>query len=174
MKNSGNIFLVGPMGAGKSTIGRQLAKFLKLNFYDSDREIEARTGVDIPMIFEYEGEEGFRKRERKVILELTEMTNIILATGGGAVLHPENRQNLINKGFVVYLRCSVERQLERTHRDTQRPLLQTENPRERLESLMAWRDPLYRECADLIVDTDRNTSRSVVRDIAKAFSHKSC
>lgn len=173
MKHAGSIFLIGPMGAGKTTIGRQLAKSLTRDFYDSDREIEARTGVDIPLIFEYEGEEGFRAREQKVISELTRLSHIVMATGGGAVLLPENREALSGNGFVVYLRCPVERQLERTHRDTQRPLLRTENPRERLEKLLAKREPLYRECADLIVDTGGNSSRFAVREIVKAFQRES-
>lgn len=155
------------MGAGKTTIGRLLAKCLKVEFLDSDREIEQRTGVDIPMIFEYEGEEGFRRREADAIRDLTRRSPIILATGGGSVLLPENRKVLSGGGFVVYLRCSVERQLERTMKDCHRPLLQTENPRERLEKLLAMRDPLYREIADCTVDTGRYSSRQAVREILK-------
>ncbi|HHB12780.1 MAG TPA: shikimate kinase AroK [Chromatiales bacterium] len=154
LKNQ-NLFLVGPMGAGKSSIGRQLARRLGRPFLDSDREIEERTGVDIATIFEYEGEEGFRKREAKVIDELSRQQGIVMATGGGAVLRRENRDRLSARGFVVYLQASVETQLARTARDTSRPLLQTEDRRSRLESLMDERDPLYREIADLVVDTDQ-------------------
>lgn len=162
-----NIFLIGPMGAGKTTIGRLLAKCLKIEFLDSDREIEQRTGVDIPMIFEYEGEEGFRRREADAIQNLTRRSPIILATGGGSVLLPENRQVLAERGFVVYLKCSVDRQLERTLKDCHRPLLQTDNPRARLEKLLTIRDPLYRQIADCTVDTGRFSSRQAVREILK-------
>lgn len=169
MNHVANIFLVGPMGAGKTTIGRLLAKCLKMDFVDSDKEIERRTGVDIPLIFEYEGEAGFRRREAEAIRELTAYAQIVLATGGGSVLLPENRAALRSHGFVVYLKCSVERQLERTQKDTHRPLLRTANPRQRLEELMVVRDPLYREVADCIVDTGRHSSRQVVREILKAY-----
>lgn len=165
-----NIFLVGPMGSGKSTIGRLLAKNRKLALYDSDREIEQRTGVDIPMIFEYEGEAGFRRREAEVIAELTSLRDIVLATGGGSVLLAENRAALAINGFVVYLRCTVDRQLERTHKDNHRPLLRTENPRARLQELMAEREPLYREVADLIVDTGRYSSRQAVKEILRVLN----
>jgi shikimate kinase len=166
-----NIFLVGPMGSGKSTIGRLLAKNRKLTLYDSDREIEQRTGVDIPMIFEYEGEAGFRRREADVIAELTALRDIVLATGGGSVLLAENRTALKENGFVVYLRCTVDRQMERTHKDNHRPLLRTENPRARLEELMKTREPLYREIADLIVDTGRHSSRQAAREILRVLEH---
>lgn len=165
-----NIFLVGPMGAGKTTIGRILAKCLKVEFLDSDKEIEQRTGVDIPMIFEYEGEAGFRRRETEVILELVQTGPVVLATGGGSVLLPENRQALAAHGFVVYLKCSVDRQLERTLKDNHRPLLRTENPRQRLEQLMAVREPLYREVAHCTVDTGRYSSRQAAREILRAYN----
>lgn len=168
-----NIFLIGPMGSGKSTIGRLLAKQRKLDLYDSDREIERRTGVDIPMIFEYEGEAGFRRREAEVIGELTSLRDIVLATGGGSVLLAENRAALTQNGFVVYLRCTVDRQLERTHKDNHRPLLRTENPRARLEELMALREPLYREIADLIVDTGRHSSRQATKEILRFLNFAS-
>src|SRR5574343_1728704 len=126
-----NIYLIGLMGAGKTTIGRQLARALKLPFYDSDKAIEENTGVDIPTIFEFEGEQGFRDREEKMLKQLTKMQGIVLATGGGSILRAENRRLLKENGFVVYLQCSVDKILERTRRDTQRPLLNTENPRER-------------------------------------------
>ncbi len=165
MKMPGSLFLTGPMGAGKSTIGRQLSKQLKMAFHDSDHEIEQRTGVDIPLIFELEGESGFRKRESAVIDELTQLPDIILATGGGAILDPVNRQHLSSRGWVIYLHASVDQQLRRTAKDRNRPLLQTANPRAKLEELMAVRDPLYREIADLVVETDGKRVRDVVRQI---------
>jgi shikimate kinase len=165
MKMPGSLFLTGPMGAGKSTIGRQLSKQLKMAFHDSDHEIEQRTGVDIPLIFELEGESGFRKRESAVIDELTQLPDIILATGGGAILDPVNRQHLSSRGRVIYLHASVDQQLRRTAKDRNRPLLQTANPRAKLEELMAVRDPLYREIADLVVETDGKRVRDVVRQI---------
>ena len=165
MKMPGSLFLTGPMGAGKSTIGRQLSKQLKMAFHDSDHEIEQRTGVDIPLIFELEGEAGFRKRESAVINELTCLPDIILATGGGAILDPVNRQHLSSRGRVVYLYASVDQQLKRTGKDRNRPLLQTADPRAKLEELMAVRDPLYREIADLVIDTDGKRVRDVVRQI---------
>lgn len=160
-----NIILVGPMGAGKSTIGRLLAKELRLPFRDSDREIEQRTGASIPLIFDVEGEQGFREREHAAIKELCQMSGVVLATGGGAVLRPENRQMLRAGGRVIYLCTSVEQQLDRTSRDRNRPLLQTSNPREILTGLMAVRDPLYREVADLIIQTDERPPRLVVAQI---------
>jgi len=166
MKNvSGSFFLVGPMGAGKSTIGRQLARCLKLKFVDSDREIELRTGVDIPLIFELEGESGFRKRERKVIDELTTKPGIMLATGGCAVMDNLNRQHLAARGRVIYLHTSVEQQLQRTAHDRNRPLLQTANPKQKLQELMEVRDPLYREIADWVIETDGCRVRDVVQQI---------
>jgi shikimate kinase len=165
MNTPGSLFLTGPMGAGKSTIGRQLAKQLGLPFHDSDHEIESRTGVDIPLIFELEGETGFRKRETAVIDELTRMPNIILATGGGAVLDPVNREHLKTRGRVIYLHASVNQQLKRTQKDRNRPLLQTKNPRAKLEELIAIRDPLYREIATLVIETDGMRVRDVVRKI---------
>ena len=165
MKMPGSFFLVGPMGAGKSTIGRQLARQLGLRFVDSDREIEARTGVDIPLIFELEGETGFRAREKTVIDELTAQPGIVLATGGGAILDPDNRRHLGSRGYVIYLHASVDQQLARTERDRNRPLLQTADPRGRLQQLMDEREPLYREIADLVIDTDGCRIRDVVHRI---------
>jgi shikimate kinase len=153
------------MGAGKSTIGRQLSKQLKRPFHDSDHEIENRTGVDIPLIFELEGEAGFRKRESAVIDELTQLPDIILATGGGAILDPANRQHLRERGTVIYLHTSVDQQLKRTCRDRNRPLLQTDDPRSRLAALMTEREPLYREIADLVIDTDGKRVQDVVKQI---------
>lgn len=164
-----NIFLIGPMGAGKSTIGKLLAKSLGREFWDSDKEIERRTGVTIPMIFDYEGEAGFRKRESETLARLTEHESAIIATGGGAVLLPENRELLRRRGFVVYLRCSVDKQLERTQKDSNRPLLQTEDPRQRLEDLFSERDPLYTETADLTVDTGTLSGQAAVKRIVHAL-----
>lgn len=158
------------MGAGKTTVGRQLSRVLSAGFYDSDREIESRTGVDIPLIFEYEGEEGFRDREQLMIDELTQLSDIVLATGGGAILRDENRRNLVTRGFVIYLRCPIDCQLQRTHKDRNRPLLNTDNIREKLTEIIAFREPLYLDCADYIVDTGKWSTRYVVRDIMKVFS----
>ena len=167
MKTPGSLFLTGPMGAGKSTIGRQLSRQLRMAFYDSDREIENRTGVDIPLIFELEGEQGFRKRERLVIDELTSLPDIVLATGGGAILDADNRKHMAERGLVIYLHASVNQQLARTKHDRNRPLLQTDNPRQRLDDLMKLRDPLYREIADLVIDTDGKRVMAVVNQIIR-------
>jgi len=162
-----NVFLIGPMGAGKSTIGRLLSQELALEFHDSDREIEERAGTNIPWIFDVEGEEGFRQREEAAIDELTQLDNIVLATGGGAVLREANRRHLQSRGTVVYLHTSIEQQLERTAKDRNRPLLQTENPRAVLEALIQQRDPLYRACCDLLIKTDRRHPKGVVNDIVR-------
>jgi shikimate kinase len=161
-----NLFLVGPMGAGKTTIGRQLARTLGLAFHDSDREIESRTGADIPLIFDLEGEAGFRARERAVLEELTRLDEAVLATGGGAVLDARNREDLRAGGRVIYLETSVAQQLERTTRG-HRPLLHTDDRRARLEALMATRDPLYREVADLVVKTDGRSVQAVAAEILR-------
>lgn len=166
MNGKTNIFLVGPMGAGKTTVGKRLADFRNLSFVDSDHEIEARTGVDISLIFEKEGEAGFRKREQQVIQELTQRHQIVLATGGGAVLESDTRKCLSARGFVVYLHATVEQQLFRTARTENRPLLQNvADRRQVLEDLLAARDPLYREVADLIVETDGRNARQLAREI---------
>ena len=162
-----NIFLVGPMGAGKSTVGKQLAKSLGRDFYDSDREIEKRTGVSIAWIFEMEGEAGFRLRERKVIDELTELKNIVLATGGGAVLAEENRRVLRSRGYVVYLSASVEQLLRRTNKDKNRPLLQTGQPEDKITGLMAERAPLYKDVADIELRTGDQSIQYVVSGLIK-------
>lgn len=167
MKVPNNIFLVGPMGAGKSTVGRQLAKSLNMEFVDCDREIEERTGVNISIIFEVEGEEGFRKRERAMIEQLTERDGIVLATGGGAVLEEDNRARLRTRGFAIYLNAPIELLLERTARDKQRPLLQTDDPEAKLISLAEEREPLYQQVADMVVKTDRRTARHVVKEIVR-------
>jgi len=168
MKQPKNLFLIGPMGAGKSAVGRQLARMLHLDFVDSDEEIEHRTGVDISFIFEKEGEEGFRKREVKVIDELSQRQGIVLATGGGAVLDPESRSHLGARGYVVYLFTTVQQQLDRTQRGRNRPMLENGDREGVLEALMVERDPLYREIADLTIDTDGRRVQAVARDIADA------
>jgi shikimate kinase len=165
VKHPQNLFLVGPMGAGKSAVGRQLARLLHLDFVDSDEEIEARTGVDIPFIFEKEGEAGFRTREAKVIEDLSQKDGIVLATGGGVVMDPQNRNHLGARGFVIYLHTSVDQQLSRTRKGRDRPLLANDDPRAVLEALMATREPLYREIADLTVETDGRKVRAVANEI---------
>ncbi|NNG14305.1 MAG: shikimate kinase AroK [Gammaproteobacteria bacterium] len=165
MSKANNIFLVGPMGAGKTSVGRQLAKAMDCEFLDSDREIETRTGVNIPTIFDIEGEAGFRKREQQMIDELTQHEGLVLATGGGAILASENRECLQQRGTVVYLRASVDQLYKRTRRDRNRPLLQTDNPRQRIADLLEIRDPLYRETADITLDTDGHSVRWVVDQI---------
>ncbi|MBK8016375.1 MAG: shikimate kinase [Betaproteobacteria bacterium] len=168
----GNVFLVGLMGAGKTSVGRLIAKRLGKQFLDSDHEIEARTGVKIPVIFEIEGEAGFRQREAAMIDELTQLDGIVLATGGGAVLNPSNRRALHERGSVVYLRASVDELWNRTRRDRNRPLLQTADPRGRLAELMAIRDPLYREVAHLIMDTGSQSLRTLVNRLESALVRK--
>jgi shikimate kinase len=165
MSKKDNIFLVGLMGAGKTTVGKMLAKQLGKTFIDADQEIEVRTGVKIPVIFEIEGEAGFRKREEAVIADLVRRPNVILGTGGGAVLSPRNRELLRSNGTVVYLRGSPEQLYERTRHDRNRPLLQTEDPLAKLRELFAQRDPLYREVADLVVDTGRQSVTSFARQL---------
>jgi shikimate kinase len=160
-----NLIIVGPMGAGKSTIGRLLAKELRLDFKDSDKEIEVRAGANIPWIFDVEGEQGFRDREQAMLAELCEAQDQVIATGGGAVMRPENRRTLRAGGRVIYLHTSVEQQLARTARDRNRPLLRTANPGQVLSDLLAIRDPLYREIADLIIETDERPPRLVVLEI---------
>ena len=165
MNTPDNIFLVGPMGAGKSTIGRRLARALGRHFLDSDKEIEQRTGASISWIFDKEGESGFRAREKLMIDELTRRPDIVLATGGGSILDPDNRHRLRERGLVIYLNVSIGEQLRRTRRDTNRPLLQTGDRRKRLEELFEIRDPLYREVAHFIIGTDRRQAHGVVQTI---------
>jgi shikimate kinase len=164
-KNRTNIFLVGMMGAGKTTIGRQLARRYKKRFLDSDHEIEARTGVGIPVIFDIEGEVGFRLREAAMIDELTREVGVVLATGGGAVLSAENRGFLQSRGIVVYLRVLPGFLFERTSHDKNRPLLQVADPLARLEELFVKRDPLYMDVADIVVEGGRMNSAAVIRRI---------
>ncbi len=167
----GNVFLVGLMGAGKTTVGRALAKKLNKRFIDSDHEIEARTGASIPLIFEIEGEESFRQREVEAIRELTAQDDIVLATGGGAILKEENRACLKARGTVIYLRASVNSILQRTSHDKSRPLLQTPDPRKRIEELARAREPYYCEVADIIVETGRTNIQSLLHTILMQLDH---
>tara|TARA_R110002096_G_scaffold29497_4_gene88736 strand:- start:4082 stop:4558 length:477 start_codon:yes stop_codon:yes gene_type:complete len=158
------------MGAGKSAVGRYLARTLHLTFVDSDDEIEARTGVDIPFIFEKEGEAGFRKREAVVIDDLSKMDGVVLATGGGAIVDADSRSRLGGRGFVVYLYTSVDQQFKRTQRGRERPLLENTDPRAKLQALLDTRDPLYREIADAVVETDGRKVKSVADEIIEQVS----
>jgi shikimate kinase len=161
-KADASVFFIGLMGAGKTTVGRAVARRLGRSFVDSDHEIEARTGARISVIFELEGEEGFRQRESAVIDELTRRPSLVLATGGGAVMRPQNREWLRSRGLVVYLRATPHDLWLRTRRDKNRPLLQTDDPRAKLESLYELRDPLYRACAHFVIETGRPTVNGLV------------
>lgn len=166
MAEKRNIFLIGPMGAGKSTIGRQIAQQLGMEFYDSDQEIEKRTGADIAWIFDIEGEDGFRIREEKIINELTEKQGVVLATGGGSILSKDTRNRLSARGIVIYLETTIEKQMARTQKDKRRPLLPgTNTPRERYEELAKDRDPLYEEIADITYKTDEQSAKNVASEI---------
>lgn len=165
-----NIFLVGLMGSGKTTIGRALAKRLNMRFVDADQEIESRTGASITLIFEIEGEASFRQREADVIRDLTQQQGIVLATGGGAILNEQSRRHLRYHGTVVYLRASVNSLVQRTTHDRNRPLLQTADPRARIEELMQQRAPLYEEVAHITVETGRPNVQSVVQNILAQLS----
>ena len=171
MLKNNNIFLVGPMGAGKTTIGRFLANSLNLEFVDLDAEIEQRCGANIPWIFDVEGEDGFRKREGQLLDEITRTKGILLATGGGVVLTENNQELLKQRGYVVYLSASVDQLLERTAHDRNRPLLQVDNPRAVIEKLISDRDPLYRDVADLVVITERRKPQLVAEDIVEEVRH---
>ncbi len=172
MKDGENIFLVGMMGAGKTTVARLLAGRLNRPFIDSDLELEARCGVKVPVIFEIEGEEGFRAREASVLDELTARSGIVLATGGGAVLRPESRERLAARGVVIYLRAQPRDLYMRTRHDKNRPLLATPDPQKKLEELYALRDPLYREVADLIVDTGRQSVQVLLKHILTTLAER--
>lgn len=158
------------MGAGKSTIGRLLASELRLEFKDTDKAIEDRSGVDIPWIFDMEGEEGFRNREAGVLEELSQLDKVLLATGGGIVLKPENRKALASRGRVIYLMTSIDEQVRRTARDKKRPLLNDQEPRKVLTELMEHRHPLYDEIADYVIDTDGRSPKSVAQELAKTLT----
>lgn len=173
MDASSSIFLIGPMGSGKSAVGKRLAARLQREFHDSDAEIELRTGVDVAYIFEKEGEAGFRRRERDVIAELTQRPDIVLATGGGAVLDPANRQHLSERGYVIYLEASVEQQYGRTRASKQRPLLATDaDRRTKLEELMSVRGPLYHSIADHCVSTDGRRVEAVANEIERHWRER--
>ena len=165
MAEKRNIFLVGPMGAGKSTIGRHLADELHLEFFDSDQEIERRSGADITWIFDLEGEDGFRKREENVINDLTDKQGIVLATGGGSIMTKAVRNRLSARGIVVYLQTTIDKQVARTQRDKRRPLLQKDDPEKVLRELAELRNPLYEEVADYVVETDDQSARAVANQI---------
>jgi shikimate kinase len=167
MQDGRNIFLVGLMGAGKTTVARQLARRLGKTFYDTDHEIERRTGVRVQVIFEIEGEPGFRAREAQVLENLAALEDVVLGTGGGVVLKPENRAVLRSRGFVIYLRANPRDLYHRTRHDKSRPLLATDDPLARLEELHRTRDPLYREVADLVVDTGRQSVGALVESLLK-------
>ena len=165
MRGRRNVFLVGMMGAGKTTAGRLMARRLKREFLDTDHEIERRCGVKVPVIFEFEGEAGFRQREAVVIAELTAREDVVLATGGGAVLDEANRRHLAARGTVVYLHAPPPALYERVRQDRNRPLLASADPQARLQELYAVRDPLYREIADVVVDTGRQSVQNLARQL---------
>ena len=169
MLSKPNIFLIGPMGSGKSAVGRQLARLLRFTFYDSDADIEAKTGVDIGYIFDKEGEPGFRMREKESIERLTRLDGVVLATGGGAVIDADNRRVLAERGTVVYLETSVDQQLERTRHGRHRPLLNDTDPQEKLKELMLRRAALYKEIADLTVSTNGRRVQLVAEEIYQAL-----
>ena len=161
-----NIFLVGPMGSGKTTIGRTLAGILNFKFFDLDSEIEKRCGANIPWIFDVEGENGFRERESRILEELSSSTGIVLATGGGAVIRKKNREILKKNGYVVYLNAPIDRLVERTSHDHNRPLLQVENPREAIEKMILERESFYQDVANFVLITDKKRPRVVANEIA--------
>lgn len=168
-----NVFLVGPMGAGKTTVGRLLGELLRKDFFDSDAEIEKATGADIPWIFDVEGEAGFRKRERKMIDFLTSKENIVLATGGGSVTAEESRRMLRERGDVVYLRASIDQQIRRMSGDNSRPLLQVENRETKIRQLFAIRDPLYKEVSDISIETNGRNARFIAKEIHRQLNKSS-
>jgi len=172
MLNKEKIIFIGPMGAGKTTIGKQVASHLGCDFYDSDRVIEERTGVSIPLIFEVEGEDGFRRRETEVLAELCANNNIVIATGGGAILREENRKILQNNTLVIFLNASLEQLFERTCKDRNRPLLQTKDPKEKLKQLLDERLTIYKQMADIIVTTDHQSIYHTVNNILERIDAK--
>lgn len=172
MTGSDNVYLIGMMGAGKTTVGRHLARRLQKRFVDADQEIEVRTGASVRLIFEIEGEQGFRRREAEVIHQLSEEHGLVLATGGGAVLNPENRRCLSRSGVVVYLSVSPEILWERTRHDKNRPLLRVPDPRTRIEELYVQRDPLYREIADIIVVGGRQAPSTLARQLEQEITSR--
>jgi len=173
MEKPRNVFIVGPMGAGKTTVGKLLADELGLEFLDSDKEIEDRTGADIGWIFDVEGETGFRKREAAMIDELTARSGVLVATGGGAVLLEENRKRLVSRGTVISLNAPLEQQIERTSRDRTRPLLRDGEPGDVLAALQEDRGPLYQEVADFTFTADRRSAKALAQEIARALEQKS-
>ncbi len=173
MSANNNIYLVGMPGAGKTTVGRQLARRMQRAFIDADQEIEARTGVRIPLIFDIEGEQGFRDRESKVIAELGSQSMLVVATGGGAVLRPENRAALKEGGIVVYLHATPRLLFERTRLDHNRPLLQVADPMKKIEELFAVRDPLYREVADITINSPGGSVGHLVKQLERELQ-KQC
>lgn len=167
MRKSRNVFLIGPMGVGKSTIGRLLADLLKLEFYDTDQEIVDRCGASIDWIFDIEGEDGFRARENKVLFELSDMSGIVLATGGGSIILPENRERLAARGTVVYLKANVKQQMERTAKDKTRPLLQVDDRLGKLEELALERNPMYDSIAEITIETGEGSVRTIGNEIVR-------
>ena len=165
MSGKGNIFLIGPMGVGKSTIGRVLANIMDLRFFDSDQEIESITGADIPWIFDVEGESGFRERERKMIRQLCKRRDIVLATGGGVILAKQNRETLCSNGTVVYLTAPIKKLVDRTRKDKNRPLLQTDDPERKIIELFNARNHLYKDTADIVIDTEGKKPQTVASEI---------
>lgn len=170
MTSVSRVFLVGPMGTGKTTIGQQLSRALKFQFLDADHELEQRTGASISLIFDIEGEAGFREREAKLIDELTEVNELVLATGGGAVLREDNRRCLSERGFVIYLKSELETLIQRTRLDTTRPLLQTDDPAQTLRDILTTREPLYNQVADLVLDTSTMSVKQIVKRIISEIS----
>ncbi|WP_075432297.1 shikimate kinase AroK [Buchnera aphidicola] len=169
-----NIFLIGPMGSGKSTVGRQLAQFLKMDFYDSDQEIEKRTGANIAWVFDIEGESGFRRREKKVISDLTKKNKIVLSTGGGSIISLSSRNFLITRGIIIYLKTTVEKQLLRTKLDKNRPLLTNlyQSDKYILEKLANERNPIYQSISEITINTDHDNVKTIVYKILKILRLK--
>ena len=170
MQEIDNIILVGPMGAGKTTIGRQLAKKLSKEFYDSDHEIEKHTGADISLIFELEGEEGFRKRESQMLKEIVSNKNIVLSTGGGAVLNPENRKLLSDNGIIIYLKSTAEKLYRRIADDKRRPLIQTDDRLNKIKKILEEREPLYQSLANEIIETQELSIKQITQKILDLIS----